>query len=681
MNYKYGVLYNNAALSGVELSKPDKYVIEPSPDFVLCRDSEGTPTAIYGGDTWDLNPLRLSGKLINVITFSIRVDNRDSKLINTLIQQIKHILFSIIYYNGSGKLGRLSAITIVAYFHVLRKLSEFIVIKNELNLVSELTLFDFLSNEIYLNSFLNREDSTVNEHKTISAIINCLSEITEDRLLFISCTKKDLNIVRRDDNQHPVIPSRIYLNLISLIDVEMDKIYKKRESITKLIKNMSDRHYGKAKSTQFHDLGRKKLRVGEESYRPTMEEALTEFGLLEVYENESDLICRSSFIMWLRKIQYISKLSIHLYTGMRDQELSRMMYECLEDERISESVVSNGTVIDEGRIIPLVSTTTKFSGYKKSTRWLAPEIVRKSVEVAQSIAEGIAYLHGASLGEVPLFVKTSIIRSEKSKLLPETYTNTTEFKKYISKDFIINADDFNELTTIDQNRNFVSDERFNVGELWPITSHQFRRSLAFYALNSGFVSLDTLGEQFKHLSRMMARYYGKGAEKLLPIFTQMEEKVRKTNHIAYDFKISSPIAIVEQLYKDLFSSSDSFLGSTGSKVEKLKAQVDEGSISISESKEQTLKLASDGKISWRETPIGGCVGTGTCKSYLMGELTNCLTQSCTVIDINKVNYQINKLKQSLNNYDENSHEYEIALHDLERLESYMATRIRVKVQS
>ena len=86
MNYKYGVLYNNAALSGVELSKPDKYVIEPSPDFVLCRDSEGTPTAIYGGDTWDLNPLRLSGKLINVITQLIKND------INKLIKKANKII-------------------------------------------------------------------------------------------------------------------------------------------------------------------------------------------------------------------------------------------------------------------------------------------------------------------------------------------------------------------------------------------------------------------------------------------------------------------------------------------------------------------------------------------------------------------------------------------------------------
>ena len=49
------------------------YVKEARPfaDFVLCRDIDGKPTAVYSHDVWDFNPYRLSGNAMSLFRFDL----------------------------------------------------------------------------------------------------------------------------------------------------------------------------------------------------------------------------------------------------------------------------------------------------------------------------------------------------------------------------------------------------------------------------------------------------------------------------------------------------------------------------------------------------------------------------------------------------------------------------------
>jgi len=65
-------------------------------------------------------------------------------------------------------------------------------------------------------------------------------------------------------------------------------------------------------------------------------------------------------------MQYIVKNVIHLYTGMREQEVLRMQYDCLSDEiYLKEVVDDNGMTRDLARSVSVLSTTTKFTGIQK----------------------------------------------------------------------------------------------------------------------------------------------------------------------------------------------------------------------------------------------------------------------------------------------------------------------------
>ena len=41
----------------------------PADNFVICRGVDGVPTAVYGEQSWDLNPIRLRANFENLINF------------------------------------------------------------------------------------------------------------------------------------------------------------------------------------------------------------------------------------------------------------------------------------------------------------------------------------------------------------------------------------------------------------------------------------------------------------------------------------------------------------------------------------------------------------------------------------------------------------------------------------
>ena len=105
-----------------------------------------------------------------------------------------------------------------------------------------------------------------------------------------------------------------------------------------------------------------------------------------------DLSCRgrNNLSGAILRIQWILKTVIHLYTGMRDQEVMRLPYHCINDEEVSAATVDDeGVKRDKSMIVQVISTTTKFTGYRKAAAWLATDEVLRAVEVAQSICRGL----------------------------------------------------------------------------------------------------------------------------------------------------------------------------------------------------------------------------------------------------------------------------------------------------
>ncbi len=622
---------------------PDVYLPSPGSDFVLCRNKDGIATAVYGEDEWDFNPYRLSARKITKIQFLLMVGGVGEEVGRHLIGEVKWILYQIIYHSGSGRAGKTSASTLYQYYVKLSQMVEFCIKQNKNEFTSGMSLFELLGNVTYLAEFVRASKSEATSKKMVSSLLGILRRIDVDDLGFSPVDRKYLNLKRGLDQQTPVIPARIYLAIMQRYTLQLEAIYPYAENIKGLIIEMEDRAYGAAISTQLSQFS-----IPDDRLRPTMLEAIKLHGLSEIVGNVlPEIPTRAAFQGWIRKIQYIAKTVIHFYSGLRDQEFARLQYDCISQRELDRPMIdSSGSAIDAGRMVSLISTTTKFTGYKMEESWLAPDVVCQAVSVCRVITEGLSYLYGVDPKNSPLLLSPYIIRSMNAQFCTTSFSNTGHkgiFEDTAIADFFITSEDLIELSETDENRDFKGDAKFTVGKIWPLASHQFRRSLAFYARNSGFVSLPSVTWQFKHTAREMSQYYARNSNIFLPIFTGNDLKnvpnkraPANYSHIGFEYQAAYPVTTVKKLFEDIFESDSTLMGGTGSFIEKQKSKIVSGEIDIRAAKDETLLLAKKGEFDYRATLLGGCTKVGPCDDYLLGEITACLTCPGAIIKDTKV---------------------------------------------
>lgn len=652
-------------------SEPDKapqLYGKPAPDFVLCRDERGNATAVYGESAWDFNPYRLSANKINKILFD-KVFDLSEQSQQALIEETKHLLYCLIYFAGGGRLGKLSVSTLNQYWLVLRFAMRFCNEQKQKPMVGVLSLQQLFTVPVYLAAFIGQSSFS---KKVLAGILRGLARVGEARLGYISLNPARFDRKRPDYKQHPVIPTRIYLNLINLTGDLLNQLYAGVRRIEPFIACFADEHYG----INHHNQKCRRL-GGKARWRPEMWQAIKDHGLTSVFAGEFECSHKRNLQRVLIKMQYVVKTVIHLYTGMRDQEVMRMPYHCLSDQVVRPVVVDDqGVERDKPQSVNVLSITTKFTGYKKEGAWFAPGEVVKAVEVAQAICRGLAKLYKIELdARCPLFLNPSIVGySRISAEVGVTNLSGRAKEGTALHGLSIQAEDLQELAQSDPSRDFYNEPAFAVGQPWPLTSHQFRRSLAFYGSSSGFLSLPTVRAQFKQMTIQMARYYANGFGNLRTIFGYYDENkkdfVLPNNHFAFDFQMAMPMSVANQLIADLMFKEEPLFGGTGSYMERQKQRVKAGDINIEDIRTDTELRVKNGAISYRPTLLGGCTKVGRCDSFMLGDYTECLSCEGAVIKPSMLNAAIEDAKSELSNYAEDSGEYQIVAGDIERLMAF-----------
>lgn len=670
----------------------------PPKEFVLCRDHGGSPTAVFGEDVWDFNPYRLSGKKISRLRFNSIFKGNDAET-RLLINELKYLIYCLIYRSGAGRIGVISASTIYSYYVEMVKAVKYCYSLKENRLVGLIGLGDLFSNRIYLSSFIRLNNNKVSFNKRMSALLGHLIQIGEHQLGFRVCTSENLEFGNRESKQHPVIPTAIYLQLINHWSDWLDVFYESRESLASIIKCFSDRFYGISKTRQ------KALGVGGAAhYRHDMKEAI-EFHQLDsllINKYELDISQKQDFAKLITNIQFVCKNVIHLYTGMRDQEVTRLKVGCLSSERLTPSVELPG-VVDDGQVISIISTlakfnehnaglqpqdrvvsikstTTKFTGYRQEAAWLASEEVVRAVKLAECIAVSLASLADESPTEleIPLFISSAlIVNLDVKELVVPDFQKT--IVNLVFPCINISDQDMVELRAGDPSRDFDSEKLFGVGKEWPLTSHQYRRSLAFYASSSGFVSLPSLKKQFKHLTIQMTQYYQRGFQNLKAVFGAYEEKSGRysipESHIAFEFQTSMTIDTAQMILNDVLGSENRLFGAVGTYIEKQRSGSKTGDIDIKMIRSETEKLVNKGELSYQATILGGCTKIGRCDEYMSAEITACIGCENSVIDEKKLAEQIAVNESDMAKCDEGSVEFRVLKLELDHMKVYQNKKV------
>ncbi|QXI11267.1 integrase [Pseudomonas zeae] len=655
-------------------SEPDKapqLLGKPAPDFVLCRDESGNATAVYCEPVWDFNPYRLSANKINRILFDTVLDESVQEQ-QALIEEAKHLLYCIIYFAGDGRRGGLSASTLNQYWVVLRVAIQFCYEQKQKPMVGSLYLQQLFTVPVYLGAFICQCSFS---KKVLAGILQALARVGEARLGYAVLNPDNFDGERPEYKQHPVIPTQIYLKLINLTGDLLDQLYLGVGRFESFIACFADEYYGITYVRQ------RCLGVGGRAHwRPDMAQAIKDHGLASVFAGEFECPHLRSLQRILTQMQEVVKTVIHLYTGMRDQEVMRISYHCFSDQVVRHAVVDDqGIERDKAQSVNVFSTTTKFTGYKKEGTWFAPGEVVRAIKVAQAICRGLATLYKIELdAHCPLFLNPSVLCYTRNRA-EVGVTNFKDSRGIALLRLLIKKEDLEELGLSDPSRDFYNEPAFAVGQPWPLTSHQFRRSLSFYGSSSGFLSLPTLRVQFKHMTIEMARYYSNHYDNLRTVFGYYDDKkkdfVLPSNHFAFEYQMAMPMSVANQFIADLLFDEEPLFGGTGSHMEKQKERIKSGEIQIEDVRADTEQRVKNGEISYRPTLLGGCSKVGRCDAFLLGDYTECLSCVGAIIKPDKLNAAIKDATDELCSYAEGSGEYQIVKGDIERLTAFKARLI------
>lgn len=664
-------------------------VWRPDDEFVLCRDVDGNPTAVYGKPAWDFNPMRLRAARILKIRFDNIFESKSSEAV-ALVDEIRYILFCLFFYVNSGRLGRISVQTLYTYARAVKLAARFCYHQKDNPLVGVLSLSQLFSNPAYLSAYKAWMDTNKvpNQMRSYTrSLILHMTAIGEERLGFRleGVFGEGFGAQKDTFHQHPVIPTRIYIGIINDLEDVLESLYAHKEGLESFLACCQDPQYGWSEEYQV-----KWFEATSSSLLLTFNQAIEAHGLCSLFigdfqpmgigRGEANRTALSPVVM---KIQWVIKNVIHLYTGMRDQEVMRLPYACLDEDQLTPVMTDDeGVVRDDPMIVNIISSTTKFTGYRKSTAWLATESVARAVEVAQAICRGLSRLYNVECEKMPLFLSPVVIcKSDTEPKVPE-YNNEHRAEFFIK--YVLQESDLVELRASDPSRNYSANERFQVGASWRFSSHQFRRSLAFYGSSSGFISLPSVRKQFKHLSTQMARYYSNNFEKLKTIFgyydTEIGDFVLPKNHFLFEYQTGVPMNIAYDLLDHAFGDGTSLFGGVGSYIANQREKMDGGDIHIhiSDLRKETEKQAMDGKISYRPTLLGGCTKVGKCDAYLLGNPVSCLTCAEGVLEKEKLESAIAEAEAQLAMYEPGSGEYQVVEAELTSFKKYFQRFISVE---
>lgn len=138
-------------------------------------------------------------------------------------------------------------------------------------------------------------------------------------------------------------------------------------------------------------------------------------------------------------------------------------------------------------------------------------------------------------------------------------------------------------------------DTFAVGLVWPLAWHQYRRTGTVNMFASGKVSDTTMQQLLKHLSLWMSLYYGQGHGRLV-LNAEVEEAVIAAMYEAMGGQLEA-------------LDSPRFVSPHGPER---KEQLIVNLIAVDDVR-KLIKWAAEGRVSFREHALGGCMKDGPCE--------------------------------------------------------------------
>jgi hypothetical protein len=655
--------------------KPDTYeysdsglLPRPSTDFVISRNILGEVVSRYSDDIHDF-------EAYNHTRESSYIDYRGIS-IKSLREDAKFLMFIYERFVGhrsrNGNTLSLSVMSSVFRNFVLP-------MANFANANNLMYLKELFENESLLTKFIHK--SIQHGAKAFrdrgETFFNDLIAIGKDKLGFTIGLSNSVNkklIKLRAENkdrvkeQTSVIPPRIYLNFIYQLWEAVDEFENIQKPFIKMITVMA----AWPSNTAVKDNDGVTNIERKEQLEPFLK-----IPIIKKMLDKYDWACKSTGIskraisLYISDFQKVCKWLIHLYSGMRSNEARCLPFHCLSKEE------------SKGRpAARLLGYTYKYAGNALKGDWVTTFELERVIQSLQAINKVLTTYWPISTAK----------KTAKAAIRCPLFLSITHFvaknptaKKAINKHnaCILNGGgvsintliDWSPLVITEQDIEFLErlePERewrgglYDVGNAWPMRSHQCRRSLVIYSRQSGLVSIGSTQTQLHHLFRETSYYYSNNSENCT--FDVTDE-----NHFAKEYAKESPTADYGAFITNILYSDEPLYGMKGKDHEAMRKGTNDKCAWVMENRKSMEKKFKNGEISHRDTAIGSCGSIDACDQFLTYSFTECIKCTDATMKKSKIDRTLERQTIFVQSLEPDSIEYRYESSELEQLKSFRDT--------
>jgi hypothetical protein len=334
------------------------------------------------------------------------------------------------------------------------------------------------------------------------------------------------------------------------------------------------------------------------------------------------------------------------FSGMRDSELDKLTPDSYYKDTF------------EGRDYHMLQSHTFKLGEKRET-WVTAVSSQNAIELMSTLTER---WRSEVVYPDPKYTDSLWINHTARSKPPVLITNWNARLQRFCKQFdmVVIKDDYQECLESNPRSLDKIKASVTVGQPWPLTSHQFRRTLAFYCIKNRFGTLVALKQQFKHLYLAMTEWYTNGGKLASYRDLMVDEKVK---NLLNDINAEST---ANKIFKQ-WHSDEKLAGTHGKAIMKMRGEIP----SIYSSWEVIYRAVKDGKLTLHGSLHSYCKNGYNCDMNSVVAPQFCVDcgSSSSIIDEQQAKWW-QKKHRSLVAYMESGEEISVSEH------SHYVTQIR-----
>lgn len=598
-------------ISGINAAAGDEHFLPnswpPHPDFPICIAQDGTVTARYGDNEWDLSPW--AGYVLK-LNFGV-TRRKDSAEVSPANNQIFKSLVAFWLY---GPKPCKEVRTLQNQYENVRQI--FTHCTEHKIKASELYRFPKVIESLGPKLWPSQADRLV-------SLLHYLWEGREAASFIIldpeGIALLSSKIPPHEKSQTAYIPPRIWLYQLGRLKKFLDDFEENREAIMACAEYCLQAYSDcagsieEACSTQLNKYHRPFISVSDPNRNGVLSGAkrygsfyqtAEKFGILSLLENwVGDVRHHGVTILsqYFNMATQVCKAYILNFTLMRIDEASKLRSDCWDTEK---DPVTGET------IFLLKGATTKTIDDDEAC-WITSESSLQAIMTLKHIStfrtKCAFYNRRVSLSPddlknpyLELRAYEPWCRSTQHFADPDVRTNDLKYKQFTKRFPNLFSEESLRITDADLKAALLitpslDPKKYAIGAIWPLGWHQLRRTGAVNMSASGIVGEASVQYQLKHLSRYMTRYYGNG-------YYHLEANL---NQEAQGEFLRAHYQTIARSFSSLLG--DGFVSPHG---EKRKAQIFE-TVSINDHN-SLVSSAKKGSIAYRPILMGACTNPDPC---------------------------------------------------------------------